>query len=405
MKKGDLKKAKLPDGSGVYFFQKGKKILYVGKATSLKDRVKSYFNPDIVVTRGPRIIDMVEQATKVEFLATDSVLEAVMLESELIKKHQPIYNARDKDNKSFYYIIFTKEDFPRVLTVRGRELAVSIDPETVKKSFGPFPSSTELKTALKIVRKIFPFRDKCLPSQNKACFNYQIGLCPGVCVGVINKKEYNQTIKHLELFFHGKKKKLLALLEKEMKMCAKKRQFEKAQILKKKIFALKHINDIALITDKDRTPSDKKFKIEAYDIAHTSGVETVGVMVAVVNGVPTKDAYRRFVMKSLAKRQVNDIASLKEVLERRLNHHEWLLPNLVVVDGGQAQVNLALNVFKQAGILVPVVGVVKNERHKPKNILGDKKIISDHEADILIANNEAHRFAVNFHRLRRGKVV
>lgn len=414
MKKEDLKKYKLPDKSGVYFFKKGKSILYVGKATSLKDRVRSYFNPDVVETRGPRIVEMVEKASTIKFTETDSVLEAIILESQLIKKYEPPYNIRDKDNKSFNYIIITKEDFPKILQVRGRELAVVINPEDIKKSFGPFPSSVELRTALKIIRKIFPYRDKCtatLPSQinddkkARACFNHQIGLCPGVCVGIVSKKEYAKTIRHLTLFFEGKKRKLVSLLEKEMKQYAKDRRFEKAGEIKKKIFALKHINDIALIARKEANLTENNYKIEAYDIAHTSGQETVGVMVSVNNGIPNKDSYRRFIIKDLPAGKINDTMALKEVLERRLNHSEWILPNLVVVDGGKAQVNTALKVFELAGIGVPVVGVVKDERHRPKNIIGNKTIIAKNEADILTANHEAHRFAVNFHRLRRGKMI
>jgi len=122
MKKSDLKKYKLPHNPGVYFFLKGKDILYIGKATSLGDRVKSYFGKDLINTRGPMILDMVVQTTKIKYEETDSVLEALILESNLIKKYQPKYNVKEKDNKSFNYVCITKDIIPKVLIIRGRNL-------------------------------------------------------------------------------------------------------------------------------------------------------------------------------------------------------------------------------------------------------------------------------------------
>ena len=183
MERINLSKFKLPDSPGVYFFKKGRAVLYIGKATSLRDRVRSYFASDIVSTRGESIARMVNEATSVAHKKTDSVLEALILEANLIKSHQPPYNAISKDNKSFNYVVITKEDFPRVMTMRGRELGeLNLKPNTsnLKAVFGPFPQGSVLREALKIVRKIFPFSDNCRPNQGKSCFNAQIGLCPGV---------------------------------------------------------------------------------------------------------------------------------------------------------------------------------------------------------------------------------
>ncbi len=154
---------KLPDSPGVYFFKKGRTILYIGKATSLRSRVRSYFNHEVVNSRGPIIAEMVNSATSVAVRSTDSVLEAVILEVELIKKYQPRFNSKEKDNKSFFYVVVTAEKYPRVLMVRGRVLEAGDSEFKIKKLFGPFPSATELKDALRVVRKLFPFRDKCLP--------------------------------------------------------------------------------------------------------------------------------------------------------------------------------------------------------------------------------------------------
>jgi excinuclease ABC subunit C len=415
MQKKELGKLKMPDRSGVYMFRGSRReILYVGKATSLRDRVRSYFSSDIVKSRGGRIQKMVGDAKTVTWEETDSVLEALILEANLIKKHQPPANTRDKDNKSFNYLVITDEEYPRVLAVRGRELFQKWDDKDIRHLFGPFPQS--LKIALKIVRKIFPYRDKCEPCttsdvargatsdvvQCTPCFNRQIGLCPGVCSGDVGKSEYAQTIRNIVLLFSGRKKSLLEKLEKQMAKHAKKEEFEIAAELRRQVHALKHIQDVALIGESYRKStggSESSFRIEGYDVAHTSGSNVTGVMTVVVDGEVEKKEYRMFNIRDIAN---NDIASLKQLLERRLTHPEWQMPRLIVVDGGKAQVNAARKVLDKNGFKIPVVGVVKDERHKPKQILGDKLIGATHEKSILLANSEAHRFSLSKHRRRRS---
>ena len=177
-----LKINQFPNSPGVYLFKQNSHILYVGKATSLKDRVKSYLSKELVSTRGPLIMDMVFKANKIDYIKTNSVLEALILEANLIKKFQPKYNTKEKDNRSFNYVVITKEDFPRVLIVREREVEKGLAYK-IKDKFGPYTNSTQLTQALKIIRRIFPFRDKCTPISTKPCFNKQIGLCPGICDG------------------------------------------------------------------------------------------------------------------------------------------------------------------------------------------------------------------------------
>ncbi|MCE9628642.1 MAG: UvrB/UvrC motif-containing protein [Candidatus Vogelbacteria bacterium] len=394
----------LPDKPGVYFFKTKKKLLYIGKATSLKDRVKSYFNKDIVATRGPKIEKMIALADSVEFEETNSVLEALILEAALIKKHQPEYNTREKDDKSFWSVIITKEDWPRLLSVRGKDLITDIDPDTIKYSFGPFPHGSELKEALKIIRRIFPYRDKCEPESGKPCFNRQIGLCPGVCSGEISKADYAKVIRNLKLFFDGKKSELIKTLEKEMKQLAKLKKFELAAKIRNQIFALNHIRDVALIKNQPTT-ENRGFKIEAYDIAHLSGQDTVGVMVVSIGNDLDKTSYRKFKLKGLTKNKADDTANLAEVLQRRFTHQEWRYPDLIVVDGGQAQINRAKKVLAGLDVVIPVVSVVKDERHKPRDFMGDEMLIKKYESEILLANNEAHRFALAYHRNRRDRMV
>jgi len=420
---------RLPDSPGVYFFlgspkhgEGGKNILYIGKATSLRSRVKSYFSRDLFETRGPKVARMLSQATGVDFSITDSVLEALILEAALIKKHQPKGNSAEKDDKSWNYVVITKEKFPRVVIVRGKEL--SDWTENIKESFGPFPHGLELREALKIVRKILPFRDTCipfgypvtkrLPGNQKACFSRQIGLCPGVCTGEITKHEYTKVIRSISLFFRGKKKNILKGLRKHMRQEAKLRNFEKAAELRNKIRALEHINDMALIKRKDSDPSTsldpardkslgamRSMRIEAYDIAHISGTHTVGSMVVMEDGVLARHEYKRFKIRT---RTNDDVGSLTEVLTRRLRHREWRMPDLIVIDGGSAQLGVAKFTIEHLRFNIPLVSVVKNAAHKPDHIIGDSKIVCDYHHDILLVNQEAHRFAINYHRKLRDKI-
>jgi len=407
-------RTKLPDSPGVYFFKKGKEILYIGKATSLRDRVRSYSSNDLISTRGPLLVDMVFKANIITFEKTDSVLEAIILEANLIKKYQPKYNTKEKDNKSFNYVVIKKEEFPRVLVERGRNLENS-DSLLIKEKFGPFPNAAQLKEALKIIRKIFPFRDMCKIGQDKPCFNYQIGLCPGVCSGLTSKKEYSKTIKNIKLFFEGKKTQIIKNLEKDMVLLAKEQKFEEANKIKKTIFAINHIQDVALVKGdfsgerfdlespkRFNLEEEKTFRIEAYDIAHISGSANVGVMVVLEDGEPAKSEYRKFKINNSKQ---NDVAALKEILERRFTHEEWSFPQVIVIDGGKAQINIARKVLEKFGLDIPVVSVLKNEYHKPKAVMGNKIVSSKYSNEILLANNEAHRFAIKYHRSLRNKVI
>ncbi len=420
---------KLPDTPGVYFFRDAKgKVLYVGKATSLRSRVQSYFSGRVLESRGPLIAELTERVKKITFEKTDSVLEALILEAYLIKKHQPSYNTDEKDDRSFNYVVVTKEKFPRVLVVRGKDLAEQFPKKEIRYQFGPFPQGFALREAMKLVRKIFPFRDTCAPcalfsnsrelenrekrkkqlSRNltcKSCFSAQIGLCPGVCTGTISKEEYGKTILNIKLFFEGKKKALLRQLARDMKRYAKQQEFEKAAATRKTIFALNHIQDVALMKRELKVPASNLsvFRIEAYDIAHLSGTSTVGVFTVVEDGRPKKADYRMFRIRRSA--AGSDTGALCEVLERRLRHDEWPMPKLLVVDGAAAQKNAAERVLRSAGVSIPVVAVVKDERHHPREILGEGSAKHTHEREILLANSEAHRFALSYHRKIRQKKI
>jgi excinuclease ABC subunit C len=400
-------KKKMPDTPGVYYFLGPRKeVLYIGKATSLRDRVRSYFSNDLIVTRGPLLVEMLSLAKMVEYKATDSVLEALILEANLVRSHQPVYNTLLKDDKSFNYVVVTREDYPRVLVVRGKNLDLDFPEKKRLQSFGPFPQGLQLREAMKLIRKIFPYRDTCTPADEmiamgkkpKSCFNHHIGLCPGVCTGEISKEEYRRLIRHITLLFQGKKKELIKTLEREMKRAAKEENFEEAARMRSQVFALNHIQDISLIKEEYRKPKITLgiTRIEAYDMAHLHGSANVGVMTVVEDGVAQKNDYRKFKIRSA--NPGDDVGALREVLRRRLTHDEWPLPRLIAVDGAAAQMNAAEKVLEEYSMTIPVVGVVKDEKHRPRDIRGDRDLINGRERDILLANAEAHRFAIGYHR-------
>lgn len=394
----DFKKLNFPEAPGIYFFKDSSgSILYIGRATSLKDRVLSYFSNDLIQTRGPLLVDMVTKAVNVDYLQTDSVLEAIILESNEIKKYQPYFNTKEKDNKSYNFVVITDEDFPRVIITRGRTLDRLDEDELkfkIKYQFGPYPQGTLLRDALKIIRKIFPFRDEKAVLKHQESFYRSLRLSPDTS-SIQSKKEYQKTIRNLVLFFEGKKTQLIKTLEKEMNEYAEKQEFELAKKARNTIYTLNHIQDVSLIkTEKEN--ANKGFRIEAYDIAHMAGKDTVGVMTVVVDGEIKKSEYKKF---KISRDANDDVAGIKEILSRRMNHTEWGMPNLIVIDGGIGQINVANEIVKG----VSIVAVVKDNKHRPDHFLGDGSLIKQHSKSILLANAEAHRFAIAYHKRLRNK--
>lgn len=405
---------KLPEKPGVYLFlDKDRKILYIGKATSLKTRVRSYFDKNINLKRSNKIAKMMILATDIDYKITDSVLEALILENILIKKNSPPYNTKEKDDKSYSLLIITKEDFPRVLTMRVREYEKNFVDKNIKVEdvYGPFSSSTELREALKLIRKIFPFRDRCEVGdiQNKPCFNFQIGLCPGVCCGRISKDLYSKNIKCIEMIFSGKQKKMLLDFKKQMSAFSKIQDFENAIKIRNIIFSLEHINDFNMIKNDDiniwkDNIKNKKYKIEAFDVAHISGVSRVGVMITLEDGKPDKTMYRMF---KLEENINDDYAGLKELLERRFVHKEWSYPDMIVIDGGENHKKIAEHIInKKLKLNIEICSVVKDKKHNPVNIISNTKIVDNNDVKkvILLANSEAHRFAIKYHKKLRDSI-
>lgn len=396
MQKSELTKLNIPKEPGVYFFKKGKEILYIGKATSLRDRVKSYFSNDIIHTRGSRIVDMVSLADTLEFETTETVLEALIREAALIKRYEPKYNIKEKDNKSYSFVCITKDRLPKIVVERGRTISFRGN-NAYDEVYGPFPSLSKLFVALKIIRKIFPFVTDKTGSKLYA----QIGLEPDM-----NKDNfleiYKRNIRNIKLFFQGKKSALIKTLHKDMMTYAKKMQFERAAQVKYQIYALEHINDIALIEDDvQKLDVGHGFRIEAFDVAHMKGTNSVGVMTVMENGTVAKAQYRKFILRNTPKG--DDLRGLVEIMTRRFRHTEWANPDLIVIDGGKTHLKTAQSAIKALGIKCEVVSVVKDDKHKAREILGHEESSRKHKRDIILLNSEAHRFAIEFYRNKHRK--
>lgn len=389
----------LPETPGVYFMKDGEgKLLYIGKAANLKKRVSSYF----LRPHEARIQRLVSLIRDVTYKRADTALEALILEAELIKKHQPPFNVLEKDDKTFLYIEITKEELPRVLLVRGKDLRK----DSATRRYGPFTSSSNARQALGIIRKIFPFHSHATEQVGKLprpCFDYEIGLCPGVCVGAISKKDYANTIRNLRLFFEGKKDRIIASFTKDMHAAAKRLDFEKAADLRRRLFALQHIQDIAFIGENEvRDPGASpvsRVRLEGYDISNISGTSAVGSMVVFINGKPARSEYRKFKIRSV--QRPDDVKMLQEVLRRRFNN-SWELPDYILVDGGLAQVHAARKVLDAAGLKIPVFGMAKGPARKRTDIISVAPKHIDHTILVRL-RDEAHRFAIRYHRTLRRR--
>ncbi|MEX2436927.1 MAG: GIY-YIG nuclease family protein [Candidatus Paceibacterota bacterium] len=421
MKKEDLYK-NIPEVPGVYIMKDKKdSILYIGKAVNLKKRVSSYFKRP----HDSRIELMVQKIYKIDYKETPSALEALILESDLIKKNLPPFNIKEKDDKSFLWVKITnKETFPRVLLARGTEKEVE---GTSRKFswFGPFTNASDIKSALKIIRKIFPYsthsekdvkepaglprrfapRNDNKKTSSRGCTYYQIGLCPGTCIGSISKEDYKKNIRGIKEILKGKRKGLIKRLQREMKQASDSLEFEKASLIKKKVFALSHIQDVSLISQPEVGALGSKNKktilrVEGYDISNISGTSSVGSMVVLENDKLNVSQYRKFKINTI--KQQDDVGMMKEVLRRRLKHEEWRFPDLILVDGGKGQVNGAREVLEEGGFDWPVIGIAKGKKRKKNEFIG-KAPNWVSENNLIKLRDEAHRFAQKYHKELRKK--
>lgn len=425
-----IKNGQLPDSPGVYFYYDAAgTLLYIGKATSLKKRVGSYF----AKAHDARIEELVRSIARIDYIETPTVIEALVLEANQIKAHQPPFNILQRDDKSFLYLCVTNEDFPQPVLLRGWDLErMGIQPFSRTLSvkarrkflavFGPYVSGRSLRMALDMIRKTIPW-STCAPSADgRPCFDAQIGKCPGVCSGTMTKKAYRAIMRQFVLFFSGKKEQLLRQLTRDMVRAAREKRFEDAARLRNRVFALEHIQDVALITKDDmpRIPVvargagfiDVNGRIEAYDIAHISGTSNAASMAVFVQGKPQKSSYRKFRIKGFE--GANDVAAMQEVLRRRLQRNArspeaWPLPDLMIIDGGELQIAAVQEVLDALKVRVPIIGIAKGFDRKQDRLVYDEtnealRRIAAHEKDLLAAvRDEAHRFAGAYHRVLRSR--
>jgi len=392
----------LPDKPGVYIYKDAAaKVIYVGKATSLKRRVSSYW----AGAKDAKTTELISHISSIEYIVCGSVLEALVMEANFIRRWQPKYNILSRDDKSFLYLAFTKTDFPRPVYLRGYELAR--EPKSkYKATFGPFIQPASLRAAMEILRRIFPYSN-CQPGQKRPCFDFHIGKCPGVCVGVADKAQYNENIRELIRFFKGESAAIIKDAKKKMAEAAKAEDYETAAEMRNRIYALTHVRDVSILT-REAAPSefiDIFGRIEGYDISNISGEFPVGSMVVFEDGEAKKSAYRIFHIKDV--KGSNDVAMLREVISRRVSHDEWKKPDIILIDGGRGQLNADLPILKKAGWHMPVFGIAKGITRKNDEIVPAdsndwelKRLIEMQKRLFQQVRDEAHRFAVSKYRRR-----
>lgn len=433
----------LPAVPGVYKFKnKDGEIIYIGKAKSLKHRVRSYFVLNI--DKNSKTYQLVQNIEDIEYIEVFSELEALILEATLIKKHLPKYNILLKDDKSYIYIVIDKGveeldakhvSIPRILLARERDLLPNIP------TYGPFTSAEAALSLYKTLRKIFPFRD-CSPQKfskykkaKRPCLYGFIGLCPAPCVNA-ELRLYKSNILKIKRILDGHSNILINDLHKQMIKFSKQQDFEQAamirDLLRKLTYAketfrapqsyidnpylVKDVQDKALESLKQAIPiiKSKPRIIECYDISNLSGKEAVGSLVCAVDGRITKTKYKKFKIK--LKTTPDDFSMLAEVLTRRLKkgmrqESSWELPDLLLIDGGKGQVSAILSVLQTLGIDIPVVGLAKKEE---KLIYYDgvsfvEVVLDRRDEGLKLAQrlrDEAHRFArVYHHKLRIKSIV
>ncbi len=415
----------LPENAGVYVFFKNDLPIYIGKAVNLKRRVSSYFDLELEV----KTARMISEANELSFIQVESELEAFLLEARLIRKYMPKYNIAAKDDKHPLYIQITKEKYPRVITVRK----IDLNKGPSLANYGPFPSSKNVRSVLKMIRRIFPYSDHKLGK--RGCLYSHIGLCdpcPNEIVQSTQNKvlraRYLKNIRSIRSILNGHIDKVKKNLNKEMIEASRYQNFEFAGQIRDQIERVEYITRPQLPTDfyienpnlyedvRNLELADFKnilincklsivnlSRIECYDIAHLSGTNTTASMVTFVEGEADKDFYRHFRIRQT--KGNSDIDSLKEVITRRLKHFgDWGVPNLIIVDGGVSQVNAFTSILYGNKVNIPVVGIAKNP---DRLIVGNQKIKLQGNVLHLISRirDEAHRFAGRYHHKLVSKAL
>ncbi len=415
----------LPSKPGVYLFKNSyKKIIYVGKAKDLKKRVSSYFQKG---AHDAKTTHLVKDVVAIDYIAVSSEIEAFLLEAELIKRHKPYYNIRFTDDKSYPYIMVTTDSSPYVSVVRKKSFKNA-------DYFGPYPDAGSVKIVLKILRRIFPFQSVKNHSKRK-CLYYHLGLCPCLPAASENNAQYMKNLKNLKRFLGGKTDTVISALKREQNICIKNEEFENASTIQKQIDAIHKITQETFDpffylsvpnaqSEREKNENDnlktlliqsgiallKLERIECYDISNFQGTNATGSMTVFINGSAATSEYRKFKIRKLS--TPNDFAMHQELMARRLKHTEWGTPDLIIVDGGKGQVSSVLQVFAHMGVKYPVIGLAKRfetiivpEKTGGKIEFNEVRVPLSTPALNLVRRirDEAHRFAISYHRKLRSK--
>jgi len=423
----------------VYFHKNAKgEIIYVGKAAVLRNRVRQYFQKSR--TRDPKTDALVMDIADVDWMEVDSEVEALFLEAEMIRRYMPHYNILLRDDKSMSYIrIDYDSDYPTVSTTR-RPL------DDKARYFGPYNSTSAIRQALKLLRRIFPYATRHVVGQKRVTLHYHLGLDPGLEEGRTSLADYRANLRKLIAVIEGKRTSIEKELERDMQRAAKLEDFELAATLRNQFFNLQKLSQQVIFSDKEFMDISKdhalgelvdllglaKFpsRIEGYDISHMQGTDVVASMVVFTNGVSDKSEYRKFKTKI---DHNNDFYNINETLKRRLsekNIKAWGKPSLVLIDGGKGQLDAANNARDEKGCEKLVfVGLAKREEqiviqkgrsnvelnYEVLHKLGGYAIESD---DFILVNvphntnlikllqrirDESHRFAVSYHSILKTK--
>ena len=408
------KLSKLPVAPGVYFHKNAAgEIIYVGKAAVLKNRVRQYFQKS---QKDPKTEALVREIFDTDWIVVDTEMDALFLESEMIKRYMPKWNILLRDDKTVVYVRVS-------MNLEVPDISFTRTPMDDRATYiGPFYGKLAVEKALRILRRVFPYYDK--PYTGKKTLNTDLGLTPGIEINKTTPKDYKRNLKKLIRYLEGDREKLLHDLEKVMKDEAKKGNFELAAEARDQLFGLKELKKKIVFSDKEflDISSDRALKqlqdllklkepprrIEGYDISHQSGTDTVGSMVVFINGTATRSEYRKFKIRTSKN---DDLKSMKEVISRRLKHPEWGFPDLIILDGGIGQVSAVLPLVESHHI--PIIGRNKSGDHSKSAkveliVPGSPNPVllpgSSHVARLIArVDEESHRFAITYHSLLKRK--
>lgn len=421
-------RSKFPTSPGVYLFQDKKgRVIYIGKAKNLRARAGSYFLK--AAAEEVRTRDLVREAYDIDYMDAESEVDALLLESRLVKDIQPRFNKELRDDKTFPYLqITTHEDFPRVEITREPR-------QTAAKLYGPFTSVYALRGALQVLQKIFKFRTCSLDIDEgderwrwfRPCLLASINQCTAPCNLRVSKEDYRKDIARLRTFLEGGRTKLLREMQQEMLQASQELQFEKAARLRDEINLLQRLDERGEL-EEDVQPEvfyvdpkkglaglQKVLKlpeqprvIEGVDIAHLGGDETVASLVQFIDGLPFKPGYRRFRIREVE--GIDDFASIREVVARRfqrLSDQNETFPDILLIDGGKGQLSRGMQAFEALGITPPtVISLAKKEELVYLPGQSDPLRISRHAFALRLlqyVRDESHRFAQHYHHLLRRK--